>query len=142
MSAENGVVGKLGNGFEWVCAPRKSDNDTYTGKTHCSSNYGGKQMLLDVSDDLNARKGDSAESYLNLVFLLQCTFIIYIVPVLGLISGAIAAAPIAKLTDMSLPGATVVLTTTGFLAAVWLSRLLIHRKIVNDLFLPIIKRIF
>lgn len=99
-------------------------------------------MLVKVSNGLNAQKGDSVEFHLNSAFLLQCTFIIYIVPVLGLISGAIAAAPIAKLTDMSQPVATVLLTTTGFLVTVGLSRLLIHRKTVNDRFLPIIKRVF
>jgi sigma-E factor negative regulatory protein RseC len=142
MSIENPAIGKLGNGFEWVCPHRQSAGGACARKTNCSSIYGGKQMLDRVRSDLNAPKGDSADFHLNLVFLLQCTFIIYIVPVLGLISGAVAAAPMTKLTGLSLPVSIVVLTAAGFLAAVWLSRLLIHRKIVNDLFLPIIKRVF
>ena len=141
MSKEKGVVEKLENGFTWVRAQRKSACGSCTNKAHCSSIDGGRQMLVKVNNDLNAKKGDSVEFHLNSAFLLKCTFIIYIVPVLGLITGAIIASPIANLTGMNHSFAMVLLTLSGFLGAVLLSRLLIHQKNDNTRFLPTIRRI-
>ena len=99
-------------------------------------------MLVKVNNDLNAPKKDSVEFHLNSAFLLKCTFIIYMIPVLGLIMGAISAAPIANLIGLSQSFALVVLTLSGFLGAVLLSRLLSHQQTDNEQFLPTIKRVF
>ena len=142
MSTEKGIVDKLENDVAWVRARRKSACGTCANKSHCSSIDGGKHMLVKVNNALNAKKGDSVEFHLSSSFLLQCTFIIYIVPVLGLISGAIAAAPLAQLTGVSLSVATAVSTITGFLTAVWFSRSLIRKRTNNDRFLPNITRVY
>ena len=142
MSTEQGVVEKIENGFAWVRAQRKSACGTCANMAHCSSIDGGKQMMVKVNNVLNAQKGDSVEFHLNSAFLLKCTFIIYIVPVLGLIMGAISATPIANLIGMSHSFALVLLTLSGFLGAVLLSRLLIHPQTDNERFLPTIKRLF
>ena len=142
MSTEKGVVEKIENGFAWVRAQRKSACGTCTNKAHCSSIDGGKHMMVKVNNVLNAQKGDSVEFHLNSAYLLKCTFIIYIVPVLGLITGAISATPIANLIGMSHSFALVLLTLSGFCGAVLLSRLLIHQQTENERFLPTIKRVF
>ena len=142
MSTEQGIVEKIENGFAWVRAQRKSACGTCANKAHCSSIDGGKQVMVKAKNALNAQKGDSVEFHLNSAFLLKCTFVIYIVPVLGLITGAISAAPIAKLIGMSHSFALVLLTVSGFLGAVFLSRVLIHQQTDNDRFLPTIKRVF
>ena len=142
MSIEKGVVEKLENGFAWVRAQRKSACGACASRAHCSSIDGGKQMLVKVNNDLNAQKGDAVEFHLNSGFLLKCTFIIYIVPVLGLMAGAMIAAPIAGLTGMNHSFTMVLSTLSGFLGAVFLSRGFIHQQTDDDRFLPTIKRVF
>jgi sigma-E factor negative regulatory protein RseC len=142
MSTEKGVVEKLENGVAWVRSQRKSACGSCTNKAHCSSIDGGRQMLVKVNNDLNAQKGDSVEFHLNSAFLLKCTFIIYMIPVLGLIMGAISAAPIANLVGMNHSFTLVLMTLSGFLGAVLLSRVLIHQQTDSERFLPTIKRVF
>jgi len=64
------------------------------------------------------------------------------IPVLGLIMGAISAAPIANLVGMSHSFTLVLLTLSGFLGAVLLSMVLIHQQTDIERFLPTIKRVF
>ena len=142
MSVERGVVEKIENGFAWVRAQRKSACGTCANKTHCLSIDGGRHMLVKVNNDLNARKGDTVEFHLESAFLLKCTFIIYMVPILGLISGAVAASPIATLVGLNEPFAMVLSTVSGFLIAVLISRSLIRQQTDNERFMPNIKRVF
>lgn len=141
MSIEKGVVEKIENGFAWVRARRKSACGSCTNKTLCSPIDGGKQMLVKVNNVLNAQKGDSVEFHLNSTLLLKCTFVIYIVPVLGIISGAIIATPLANFMGINHSFMLVVLILSGFLGAVLLSRLFIHKKTDNDQLLPTIRRV-
>lgn len=135
------MVEKIESGFAWVRARKKSACGSCTNKSHCSRINGENQMLVKVANALNAKKGDSVEFQLNSSFLLKCTFIIYVVPTLGLLTGALAADPLAHMIGMHPTMAMVVFTLAGFLGAMVLSRLLIQRKTDDERFLPIIERI-
>jgi positive regulator of sigma E activity len=73
---------------------------------------------------------------------LKCTFIVYIIPVLGLLIGALAADTLADLTGIK-PGAAILLfTLIGFCMGVWFSRIMLRRKGAAMGLIPCIKRIY
>ncbi len=99
-------------------------------------------MLVKVTNLVNAEKGDLVEFYIDSSFQLKCTFIIYMIPVLGLLAGALSAAPLAPVFGLRASFAIVLFTFIGLLLAVLLSKAWIHRITTAGNFLPIIKRVF
>ena len=91
MSTEKGVVEKIENGFAWVRAQRKSACAGCGNRSHCSMIEGGNQMLVKATNVIDAGEGDSVEIHMNSSFQLKCTFVVYIIPVLGIIAGAIVS---------------------------------------------------
>ena len=99
-------------------------------------------MLVKVSNPVNAKKGDIVEVFLRTSVQLKCTFIIYMIPVLGLIAGAMSSAPLANVFSISDSLGIVIFTFSGFLLSAFLSRILINRIATGDQARPIIRRIF
>ena len=142
MSTEKGVVEKVDNEFAWVRAQRKGGCGSCASRSHCSRIDGGKFMLVKVTNTLNAQKGDIVAFYINSAILLKYTFIVYIIPVLGLLIGALAADTLGNVTGIK-PGAAILLfTLIGFCMAVWFSRIMIRRKGAGMELIPSIRRIF
>ncbi len=141
MSIEKGVVEKVENDFAWVRAQRKSACNSCASKSHCSSLHGSNYMLVKTSNTLQAKKGEFVSFQINSGTLLKYTFIIYIVPVLGLLLGALSANRLANVIGMNNSVAMVVFTLSGLGMAVWLSRKIIRRNSTSDELIPTIKRI-
>ena len=142
MATEKGIVDKTENGFAWVKAQRKSACGTCASKSNCGLIDGGSQMLVKTTNAIGAKKGDSVEFYITPGLNLKCTFIIYIIPVLGLLVGALSAAPLTELLGLNATVGMVVFTLLFFVLAVGLSKKMISRIVSQHRFLPNIKRIF
>ena len=142
MATEKGIVEKTENGFAWVKAQRKSACGTCASKSNCGLIDGGSQMLVKVTNAIGAKKGDTVEFFVASGFNLKCTFIIYMIPVLGLLTGAFSAAPLAGFLGLNATVGMVVFTLLFFVLAVGLSKKMISRIVSTEEFLPIIKRIF
>ncbi len=99
-------------------------------------------MLVKVSNPVKAKKGDMVEVFLKTSLQLKCTFIIYMIPVLGLIAGALSAAPLANILAISESLGIVIFTLFGLLLSTFLSRSLINRIAAGDRARPIIRRVF
>lgn len=99
-------------------------------------------MIVKVSNPVKAKKGDMVEVFLRTSVQLKCTFIIYMVPVLGLITGALSAAPLANVFAISNSLGMVIFTFSGFLLSAFLSRFLINRIAAGEQARPVIRRIF
>jgi hypothetical protein len=64
------------------------------------------------------------------------------IPVLGLIAGALSAVPLANVFSISDSFGIMIFTFFGFLLSVFLSRFLINRLATGDQARPVIRRIF
>ena len=142
MATEKGIVAKTENGFAWVKAQRKSACGTCASKSNCGLIDGGSQMLVKTTNAIGAKMGDSVEFYIASGFNLKCTFIIYMIPVLGLLTGALSAAPLAGFLGLNTTVGMVVFTLLFFVLAVGLSKKMISQIVSTDDFLPNIKRVF
>jgi sigma-E factor negative regulatory protein RseC len=102
MSVEKGIVEKVENGFAYVRAQRKSACGSCASRSHCSSLHSGSNyMLVKTSNRLQARKGAMVSFQINSGTLLKYTFIVYIVPVMGLLLGALSASHLATFLGMN-----------------------------------------
>lgn len=142
MSTERGIVEKTEEAFAWVRTQRKSACAGCSNKSNCSSLSGGSHMLVKVSNPVKAKKGDMVEVFLRTSIQLKCTFIIYMIPVLGLIAGALSAAPLANVFSISDSFGIVIFTFSGFFLSAFFSRFLINRIAAGDQARPVIRRIF
>lgn len=142
MSTERGIVEKIEEEFAWVRTQRKSACAGCSNKSHCSSLSGGNHMLVKVSNPVKAKKGDMVEVFLKTSVQLKCTFIIYMIPVLGLIAGALSAAPLTDVFLINDSLGIVIFTFSGFLLSAFLSRFLINRIATGDQARPTIRRVF
>ena len=141
MSVEKGIVEKVENGFAYVRAPKKSACGNCASKSHCASMHGGSYMLVKTSNTLQAQKGEMVSFQINSGTLLKYTFIIYLVPVLGLLLGALSAGRLANIMGLNNSLALVVFTLSGLGVAVYLSRLIIRKNNSNNELIPTIIRI-
>ena len=142
MSTEQGVVERTEGDFAWVRARKKSACSSCASRSHCSSLNGNTAMLVKTSNTLKAKKGETVSFQVNSGTLLKYTFIIYILPIIGLLAGALSAGRLANYTGMNSGLALVVFTLFGFGMAVYLSRLIVRRKGADDELMPTIKRIY
>ncbi len=142
MSIEKGIVEKVENGFAYVRAQRKSACGGCASRSHCSGLHsGGNYMLVKASNKLQAKEGALVSFQVNSGTLLKYTFIIYIVPVLGLLLGALSAGRFANLFGIHNTLALALFTLTGLGLAVYFSRLIIRKKSADAELIPTIKRI-
>ena len=142
MSIETGIVEKVENGFAYVRTRRKGACGSCASRSHCSSLYSGSTyMLVKVSNRLQAQKGALVSFQLNSGTLLKYTFIIYIVPVVGLLLGAFSAGRFATVIGMNKAFALVVFTLIGLGVAIYVSQLIVRRKRAGIELIPKIKRI-
>jgi sigma-E factor negative regulatory protein RseC len=142
MATEKGIVEKTENGFAWVKAQRKSACGTCASKSNCGLIDGGSQMLVKTTNTIGAKKGDSVEFHVAAGLNLKFTFIIYIIPVLGLLTGALSAAPLAGFLGMNTTVGMVVFTLLFLVLAVGLAKKMISKIVSTGDFLPNIKRVF
>lgn len=75
-----------------------------------------KEMIVEAINDVNARVGDRVQISVPAVSLLKATFIVYFVPVLALILGAIAGSRFAPLMHMDATLASIVCGVSSMIA--------------------------
>lgn len=141
MSTEKGVVEKIENEFAWVRAQRKSACAGCGNRSHCSIIEGGNRMLVKATNVVNADRGDSVEIHMNSSFQLKCIFIVYMIPVLGIIIGAFLSESLSILIGINASMGTAIFTLTGFLLSLTISRALIHKITNGNEINPTIKRV-
>lgn len=141
MSTEKGVVEKIEDGFAWVRAQRKSACAGCGNRSHCSIIEGGNQMLVKATNVIDAGEGDSVEIHMNSSFQLKCTFIVYMIPVLGIITGAFLSESLSNFIGINVSMGTAVFTLSGFLISLAISRALIHKLTNGSEINPTIKRV-
>ena len=141
MTVERGIVETIEEGFAWVKTRRKSACGHCGSKDHCAMVEGGDRMLVKAKNGAGARQGDVVEIYLDTAVQLKCTFIAYMVPVLGLMTGAFSANSLSTAIGLNPPVGMALFSVAGFLLAMLLARHLANRMVADNTMTPMVRRI-
>ena len=95
MATETGVVTKLKFDDAWVTTTRTSACEGCAAKGSCRTLGGGKEMEVEAINTAGARVGDTVIIAFETSSLLKISFLLYIVPVFGMIAGAVIGLKLA-----------------------------------------------
>ncbi len=90
MATEEGVVIKVDADRAWVRTTRTGACDGCATQSSCNAMGGGKEMEVNTLNDIGAQIDDRVVMRFDSGSLLKASFLLYMVPILGLISGAAA----------------------------------------------------
>lgn len=141
METEKGYVEKTEDGWAWIVTQRRSGCNHCGQKGYCQTFDGGDKMVIKVKNVLDAKTGDEVEIYLSSKKRLKGLFIIYILPVLGLLSGAFLGHGIAPFVGLSEELGTMLFTLSGLLLAFFIIPLFSNRMEGSGQMIPLVSRI-
>jgi positive regulator of sigma E activity len=98
-------------------------------------------MVIKALNLAQAREGDLVVLYLSTSAKFQCIATVYLLPVLGLLTGTLSSNYLSTLIGLDPSWGMALFTITGVLAAVVFMRFLANRMAHQEKFTPIIKRI-
>jgi len=116
LAYEEGIITALTDTGAWIKTQENSACAACSARNSCKADGG--ESKVEVRNDVNARLGDRVIIHFNTASLLKATFLLYIVPILGLLAGAVLGQKIAQLYSIegSLP--SVIAGFSCFLATV------------------------
>ncbi len=141
MSTEQGIVKQVEPGWAWVKAKRLGATGGCGCYDHCHTIEGGNKMVIKAVNLAQAREGDVVVLYLSSSAKFKCIATIYLLPVLGLLVGALSSNYLSRLLGLDPSWGMALFTVAGVVAAVVLMIFLANRMAHQDKFTPIVKRI-
>lgn len=141
MSAENGTVQRIENGWAWVLTQQKAGCDHCGHKGSCNLIEGADHMLVKAANSARARVGDSVELFLSTKTKMKSLLILYILPVIGLLVGALSGGSFSRAVGLNENLGTVLFTFIGLALAFILVRLLGTHMDSRQELTPIVSRI-
>jgi len=141
MSQETGIIESMEDEWAWVKTERKSACSHCGHKDHCHMVEGEDRMLVKAKNVAAARQGDKVELYLSTKTQLKCVFMVYMVPVIGLIVGAFAGNSLSTRIGLSPNMGMFLLSAVGLAAGFMLTRLFSNRMETKEALTPLVKRI-
>ena len=141
MSAETGVIERIENDWAWVKTRRKSACASCSQKDHCHSVDGADIMIVKAENPIKARQGDLVEVYLSTATKMKCLFIIYILPVLGLLTGAFSSVSLSSMIGLNPDIGMVLFAFLGLGIALAAVRIYNNRVARRSSLTPAVKRI-
>jgi sigma-E factor negative regulatory protein RseC len=141
MSQEIGIVDTIEDEWAWVKTQRKSACAHCGHKDHCHTIEGGDRMLVKARNLADARKGDEVELYLNTNTQLKCVFMVYMVPVIGLLIGAFSGNSLSALMGLSPNMGIFLFSALGLAVAFMLTRLFANRMETKNALTLLVTRV-
>ncbi len=89
MITEQGIVTQANSDVALVKTNRAAACESCTAKSSCGTIHQGKEMTVEVPNTLGVEPGDSVLIGMQTKSALLLTFLIYIVPILCLVAGAL-----------------------------------------------------
>lgn len=140
MSVETGVVETVEGEWAWVRARRKSACGGCSSKGHCQS-LGGGQMRIKARNTANANVGDTVEIYLDTRIKMKFLFLLYVVPIFGLMGGAIAAEFLSDALGLGAVTGKIIFIVAGVMTAFVLVRIHVNNLAVRGELSPSVRKI-
>lgn len=103
----------------------------------CQIGDDGKSMLVESFNQIGAQVGDRVKVVTSTKHFLQSSFVLYILPVIGLLIGAISGQLIAEYTQVAIdPQLLSALIGVAFMVGTFLSIRLVTRSLKREIFMP------
>jgi sigma-E factor negative regulatory protein RseC len=141
MSIEKGIVQKTENGWTWVLTQRKGACNTCGHKGACHMVEGSDRMVVKARNKAQAQIGDEVEIFLSTRTHLKTVFIVYMVPVLGLLAGAILASNLSLFLGVNEKWGMALFPILGLVLAFLLVRLFETRMKARRELIPVVTRV-
>ncbi|MCF8114196.1 MAG: SoxR reducing system RseC family protein [Desulfotignum sp.] len=124
MITENGIVTETTSGTAWIKTNRTAACEGCTAKDSCGTTHRGQEMMVEVPNTLGVETGDTVVIGIETKPVILLTFLVYVVPILCLLAGALtgdALAPLVRINDSFL---AMILGFSSFGAAFFI----LHKK--------------
>lgn len=124
MITEQGIVTRATPDVALVKTNRAAACEACTAKNSCGTIHQGKEITVEVSNTLGVETGDSVLIGMQTKSALQLTFMIYIVPILCLVVGALIGDALGPLLQINASFSAAVLGFSFFGIAFFI----LHKK--------------
>ncbi|MBW1814917.1 MAG: SoxR reducing system RseC family protein [Deltaproteobacteria bacterium] len=141
MATEKGVVVEVGDDTAWVKTEKSGACESCCARGACLPIGGGNDMKVEAINIAGAATGDRVAFSFGSSSLLKATFLLYMFPILCLISGAIAGMILAPLFSVDEQALSVIIGFSCFLGSVFIVRAKGNKMSQKDEYKPKIIRI-
>jgi len=118
LATEQGIVTKTDSGSAWVKTIKTGDCKGCTARGSCHSLGNSAEMEVEALNEAGARAGDRIVLLFETSSLLKATFLLYVLPILLLMIGAVVGQEIAPHIDFNPSGLSAIIGFSFFIAAV------------------------
>jgi len=101
MITENGIVTQTDNTMAWIKTIRSGACEGCSSRESCGENHNSKEMIVTVKNTLNVETGDQVVIGIETKPMIVLSFLLYVFPILLLITGAIIGDSIAPYLKMN-----------------------------------------
>ena len=141
MITENGIVTQANDTSAWVKTIRSAACESCSSKDSCgTSHHGSKEMTVIVKNTLCVQKGDTVVIGIETKPMLYLSFLLYVFPILMLLTGALIGDAAAPLLSINKSLAAMALGFSLFAAAFLVVRKAQTRLTANDAYKPFLVR--
>ena len=141
MATEQGIVTKIEPTGTWVRALPSSSCDGWTAKGSCHAVGGGPEKEVKVINAAGARVGDRIVMNFQTSSLLKVTFMLYVLPILFLIIGAIIGQKLSTVIQINTSISSIIMGFLFFFVTVWIIKSRANKMAAKDQYQPKIIKI-
>jgi sigma-E factor negative regulatory protein RseC len=141
MATEQGVVVRADASGTWVKTLRSDSCESCSSKSTCHTLGGGKEMEVSAINSIGARVGDRVVLRMDTGAFLKGTFLVYMFPILLLVSGAALGEWAAHASHLQSPLASILCGFGGLILGLILMRRVANRLAQRDDYRPHISRV-
>lgn len=113
MIKENGVITQVNASTAWVKTNRSGACESCATKDSCGTANSQKELIFTVKNTLDVKKGDHVVVGIETRPMLYLTFLLYVFPILMLITGAVIGNSLAAVIDAN-PSVSAMITGFSF----------------------------
>ena len=141
MSEETGIVENIKGKWAWVKTERKGTCSSCGHRSHCQMIDGGTRVLVKARNAAGAKEGDEVELFISTKTKMKCVFMVYMIPVLGLMVGAFSSPGLSSLTGMNPTAGMALFSIAGLVIAFLLMRQYSKHMELKGALTPLVRRV-
>ncbi|MCA1785703.1 MAG: SoxR reducing system RseC family protein [Desulfobacteraceae bacterium] len=124
MITEYGIVTRATPAMAWIKTNRTATCGGCTAKDSCGTMHRGQEMMVEVPNTIGVTPGDSVVIGIETKPVMLLTFLVYVVPIICLVIGALAGDAVSPLIGINPSFSAMVLGFSAFGAAFFV----LHKK--------------
>ena len=141
LATEQGVVLRTDSEAAWVKTVRSSACEGCSARGSCHTTGGGQDMEVKAINSAGASVGDRIVLSFETASLLKAAFLIYVFPIILMITGAVLGQVLAAFIDFSPSGLSVLLGFAFFFSALFIIKTRANKMAKKNAYQPKITKI-